>query len=221
MPDVKPPRRYDASNRRERARRNREAVLDVAQSRFLSRGYGVTTVSEIAEDSGVSPETIYKAFGGKAGLVKAIYDRGLAGEGPLPAYQRSDEMRERESDPRIIMREWGRLTAEVASVVTPIRLLLRTAAATDADMARLLEDRERERLERMRHHARFLGERGHLRDDVTLDEATDVLWTCSSAEFYELLVMQRGWSQERFADAISHFMISALLPQSTPAQPGG
>jgi AcrR family transcriptional regulator len=213
MPDVKPPRRYDASNRRERARRNREAVLDVAQSRFLSRGYGVTTVSEIAEDSGVSPETIYKAFGGKAGLVKAIYDRGLEGQGPLPAYQRSDEMRERETDPRLIMREWGRLTAEVASVVTPIRLLLRSAAATDADMARLLEDRDRERLERMRHHARFLDERGHLRADVTVDEATDVLWACSSAEFYELLVMQRGWSLEQFAGFISHFMINGLLPR--------
>lgn len=213
MPDVKPPRRYDASNRRERARRNREAVLDVAQSRFLSRGYGVTTVSEIAQDSGVSPETIYKAFGGKAGLVKAIYDRGLEGQGPLPAYQRSDEMRERETDPRLIMREWGRLTAEVASVVTPIRLLLRSAAATDADMARLLEDRDRERLERMRHHARFLDERGHLRADVTVDEATDVLWACSSAEFYELLVMQRGWSLEQFAGFISHFMINGLLPR--------
>jgi AcrR family transcriptional regulator len=221
MGDVKVRRRYDASNRREKAHRNREGTLDAAQSLFLTRGYAATTVAEVAQASGVSPETIYKAFGGKAGLVKAIYDRGLAGEGPLPAYQRSDEMRERESDPRIIMREWGRLTAEVASVVTPIRLLLRTAAATDADMARLLEDRERERLERMRHHARFLGERGHLRDDVTLDEATDVLWTCSSAEFYELLVMQRGWSQERFAAAISQFMISALLPQSTLAQPGG
>lgn len=212
MRDVKVRRRYDASTRRERARRNREAVLDVAECQFLSRGYGATTVSDIAQAAAVSPETIYKAFGGKAGLVKAIYDRGLEGQGPLPAYQRSDEMRERETDPRVIMREWGRLTAEVASVVTPIRLLLRSAAATDADLARLLEDRDRERLERMRHHARFLAERGYLRDDVTANRATDVLWACSSAEFYELLVMQRGWSLEQFASFITDFMISGLLP---------
>lgn len=211
MRNVNPRRRYDARNRRERARRNREAVLDVAETRFLSRGYGVTTVSEIAQESDVSAETIYKAFGGKAGLVKAIYDRGLEGQGPLPAYQRSDQMRERETDPRVIMREWGRLTAEVASAVTPIRLLLRSAAATDADMARLLEDRDRERLERMRHHALFLDERRFLRDDVSVDEATDVLWACSSAEFYELLVMQRGWSLEQFAGFITDFMINGLL----------
>lgn len=216
MEDVKTRRRYDASARRERARRTRETVLDVAERQFLDRGYGATTVSDIARAAAVSPETIYKAFGGKAGLVKAIYDRGLEGQGPLPAYQRSDEMRERETDPRVIMREWGRLTAEVASVVTPIRLLLRSAAATDADLARLLKDRDRERLERMRHHARFLAERGYLRDEVTADRATDVLWACSSAEFYELLVMQRGWSLEHFAGFITDFMTSGLLPPSPP-----
>lgn len=220
MPNVKPPRRYDASNRRERARRTRETVLDVAQARFLSRGYGVTTVSEIARESGVSAETIYKAFGGKAGLVKAIYDRGLEGRGPLPAFQRSDHMRELETDPRVIMREWGRLTAEVASAVTPIRLLLRSAAAADADMARVLEDRDRERLARMRHHAVFLDERGYLRDGVSPEEATDVLWACSSAEFYELLVMQRGWSLEQFAGFITDFMINGLLQPPSPGQAG-
>lgn len=214
MRDVKARRRYDASARRERARRNREAMLDVAERQFLDRGYGATTISEIARAAAVSPETIYKAFGGKAGLVRAIYDRGLEGQGPLPAYLRSDEMRERETDPRVIMREWGRLTAEVASVVTPIRLLLRSAAATDVDLARLLEDRDRERLERMRHHALFLAERGYLRDEVTVNRATDVLWACSSAEFYELLVIQRGWSLEQFAGFITDFMICGLLPPS-------
>lgn len=213
MRNVKARRRYDATNRRELARLSREAVLDAAQTRFLSRGYGATTVSEIAQAAGVSPETIYKGFGGKAGLVKAIYVRGLEGRGSLPAYTRSDRMRERATDPRVIMREWGRLTAEVASVVTPIRLLLRSAAAIDADMARLLEDRDQERLARMRHHARFLDERGYLRNDVTVDEATDVLWACSSAELYELLVMQRGWSLDKFAEFITDFMINGLLPR--------
>lgn len=211
MRDVKPRRRYDASNRQERARRSRQTVLDVAQERFLTHGYGVTTVIEIAQGAAVSPETIYKAFGGKAGLAKAIYDRGLEGQGTPPAYQRSDEMRERETDPRVIMREWGRLTAEVAHVLTPIRLLLRSAAATDADMAQVLEDRDRERLERMRHHASFLEERGYLRNDVTVEKATDILWACSSAELYEILVIQRGWSLEQFAEFIGDFMISGLL----------
>jgi hypothetical protein len=161
----------------------------------------------------VSVDTVYKAFGGKPGLVRAIYERGLGGRGTVPAVERSDAMRERETDPRTIMRNWGVLATEVASVVAPIRLLMRTAAATDPEMAALLADSDNERLERMRHHARFLQRRGYLREGVTLAEATDVLWTCSSVELYELLVLQRGWSASRFAEFVAHFMIATLLPQ--------
>jgi AcrR family transcriptional regulator len=218
MDHVKPRRRYDSSGRQAQARRNRETILDAAQRQFLHGGYAATTIAAIAGEAGVSVETIYKAFGGKPGLVRAIYERGLTGRGPVPAYQRSDAMRERETDPETIMRNWGTLTTEVASVVTPIRLLMRSAAATDPDMAVLLNASDDERLERMAHHARFLQQRGYLRQGVTLAEATDVLWTCSSVELYELLVLQRGWSMRRFAGFVADFMIAALL---SPRSPGG
>ena len=97
-------------------------------------------------------------------------------------------------------------------MVSPIRLLMRSAALADPEMERLLRETDEDRLERMRHHARFLKERGYLREDVTLGEATDVLWTCSSVEIYDLLVVQRGWPLPRFATFVADFMITALLP---------
>ncbi len=224
MVAVKNKRRYDSSGRREQARRNRQAILDAAQRQFLHNGYAVTTIAAIAGEAGVSVETIYKAFGGKSGLVRALYEHGLTGRGAAPAYQRSDEMRAQERDPRVIMREWSMLTAEVASVVTPIRLLMRDAAATDADMAALLEDTDAERLERMRHHADFLQERGYLRPGVSVFEATDVLWTCSSVELYDMLVGRRGWPLPRFADFLANLMTAQLLPgqhHDEPVDPQG
>lgn len=71
-------------------------------------------------------------------MVKAIYFRGLLGKGAAPAYERSDAMRDREADPGKIMRQWGTLTAEVASLVSPIRLLVRSAALADPEMESLL-----------------------------------------------------------------------------------
>jgi AcrR family transcriptional regulator len=213
--EVKQTRRYNSSGRLAQARRNRETILDVAQRTFLKKGYAGTTVGAIAREAGVSVETIYKAFGGKPALLRAIYERGLLGRGPIPAYQRSDQMRATESDPKKIMRNWGVLTTEVAAEVTPIRLLIRSAASIDPDMASLLKDIDDERLERMRHHASFLADRGYLRDGVTVAAATDILWTCSSVEIHELLVLQRGWSLPRFATFISDFMIAALLPETT------
>jgi AcrR family transcriptional regulator len=212
MSPVKSTRRYDSRNRKAQARRNRDAALDAAERQFLDRGYGATSISSIAEEAGVSVQTIYKAFGGKSGLVKAIYGRGLLGRGGDRAYDRSDAMRERETDPRVIMRKWGALTTEVASVVSPIRLLMRSAGLADPEMARLLQETDQDRLTRMRHHARFLKERGYLRKGITLGEATDVLWTCSSVELYDLLVVQRGWTLARFAGFVADFMIAQLLP---------
>lgn len=122
-------------------------------------------------------------------------------------------MRQQQSDPTAIMREWGLLTAEVAAQLTPIRLLLRAAANADKEMADLLERTEDERLDRMRHHAQFLAERDYLRPDLSLAEATDILWACSSTEFYELLVMRRNWPLARYAQFITDFMTTGLLPR--------
>jgi len=211
MSRVKTPRRYDSSRRREQARATRTAVLDAAERQFLTDGYATATIASIAAEAGVSVETIYKSFGGKPGLVREIYERGLEGRDDERAYDRSDAMREREQDPRKIMRNWGRLTAEVASVVSPIRFVMRNLATTDAEIAAVLDRAEHERLERMRHHARFLKARGYLREGVSVGEATDVLWICSSLEIYELLVLRRGWSIPRFARYVGDFMIRALL----------
>jgi AcrR family transcriptional regulator len=69
---VKHPRRYDASGRRARAQQRREAVLRAARTLFLDVGYAATTVPAVAGAAGVSAETVYKMFGGKAGLVRAL-----------------------------------------------------------------------------------------------------------------------------------------------------
>ena len=33
-------------------------------------------------------------------------------------------------------------------------------------------------------------------------EVADILWTCSSVELYELLVLQRGWTCPEFAEYV-------------------
>jgi len=213
MENVKGKRRYKSRVREDQARRTRETILRAAQRQFLDTGYAATTMAAIAAEAGVSVDTIYKTFGGKPGLVRAIYERGLKGRGSVPAYQRSEAIRMRESDPRTIMRKWGRLAAEVGTEVSPIQLLVRSAAGSDPDAAALLKEIGAHRLKRMRDVARFLADRGYLRDGVSVAQAADVMWTCTSAELYELLVLQRGWSLRRFGDFVADFMISALLPK--------
>ena len=209
---VKPKRHYDSSHRRRQAQRSQQAILDVARRLFLAAGYPATTIASIAEAADVSVDSIYKTFGGKAGLVRAIWERGLAGSGPIPAWQRSDEMGAREADPRTIVRNWGKLTVEVAPLVAPILLLIRAAAGADPEMARLQAEVDRARLSRMEFNARRLSDGRGLRRGITLQMAGDVLWTYSSPELYELLVLRRGWSAEDYGAFIAEAMIAALLP---------
>jgi AcrR family transcriptional regulator len=212
---VKPTRRYDARRRQYRAEENRERILAEARRLFLADGYATTSVSRIAGEAEVSVETIYKAFGGKAGLVRELWERALQGSGPVPAERRSDEMRARETDPRRIIENWGTFVTEVAPLTAPIMILARTAAASDAELAEVLGKANQARLTRMEHNARDLLDRGSLRPGITLDEARDVLWAYSSIELYELHVIRQGWPIERYGRFVAGGMIAALLPSDT------
>jgi AcrR family transcriptional regulator len=208
-------RRYDSVRRREQALQTRAAIIGVARRRFLDDGFAATTIAGIATEARVSVDTIYKAFGGKPGLVSAICREALTGEGPVPAETRSDAMQATERNPREIIRGWSTLTTEVAPRIAPIMLLVRAAATTDPQMARLLSQLNTQRLERMTHNARSLANTSGLRADVTIERAGEILWTYSSPELYELLVLSRQWPLDGYAKFIADAMIGALLGPET------
>ncbi len=209
---VKRTRRYDSARRQHAAQQRRAAVVEAARRLFLREGFSSTTIARIAMDAGVSEEMVYKAFGNKIALVRAIRDQALAGAGPVHAERRSDRMQASENDPRQIIQGWGVLTMEVAPRVAPVLLLVRDAAANDPELAKLQAEMDAARLTRMTHNAQTLQEAGHLRRGISLDEATDVLWAYSSPELYDLLVIRRSWPVERYGRFIADAMIAALLP---------
>ncbi len=208
---VKATRHYDSSTRRRAAEERRRSVLNAAGRRFLRDGYAATTVASVASDAGASVEMIYKAFGGKPGLVRALWETGLAGEGPVHAEIRSDEMSGVETDPLVIIASWARLSTEVAPRAAPILLLVRAAAATDPDMESLKQELDDQRLARMTHNADALARGGHLREGITRDHARDVLFTYTTAEIYEQLVLRQGWSLDDFAQFLRQGIAATLL----------
>jgi hypothetical protein len=44
----------------------------------------------------------------------------------------------------------------------------------------------------------MLAEHGALRPGLAVDVATDVLWTLSSLAVYDLLVVERSWTDDRY-----------------------
>ena len=208
---VKGKRSYDARLRQAQAQHSHDRIIEMAQRRFLRDGYGSTTIAEIADDAGVSVDTIYKSFGGKPGLIRAMAARALLGRGPLPAEQRSDELQSRERDPRKLISRWGVFVTEIAPLAAPITLLLRDAAGNHPELRPLIEEVHADRLRRMTDNARRFAAAGHLRPDVSVAEAANVMWTYSSSELYELLVLRRGMPLKTYGRFVADAMIAALL----------
>jgi AcrR family transcriptional regulator len=209
--DTVKPRRYNASRRREQARLNREAIVAAARQRFLEDGFTATTITAIAADARASTDTIYKSFGGKAGLLREVCQDALRGEGPMPAEHRSDAMQAAESDPRKMLRGLGALTSEVAPRIAPLLLLLSTAAGTDTALAQLRADFDASRLARMTQIAQTLASKTQLRPGVSVDEAAEIMWAYSSPELFGLLVLTRGWRPERYGEFVGESLVDALV----------
>src|SRR5438445_419475 len=73
-------RRYDSSRRQEQARENRRRVLRAAHDLFVTKGYGRTTITDVAAEAGVSPETVYSAFKNKLTLLHRTWDVTVGGD---------------------------------------------------------------------------------------------------------------------------------------------
>jgi AcrR family transcriptional regulator len=207
---VKPARMYDGTARRERASQLRASTLDVAYEMFQASGFAATTVESIAQAAAVSAATIYKTYGGKAGLIRALCDRALAGSGPVPAEERSDALRSMK-DPRTVIEGWGRLASEVSPRISPLLLWLREAGRLDADAAALFRELDGNRLRRMADNAGFLADAGHLRHGVTKRDARDIMWFLTAPDTYDLLVNQRRWSVRKYSSWMAETIAATLL----------
>jgi AcrR family transcriptional regulator len=219
-PPVKRTRRYDSSGRQAQAREARARILEAARARFLDHGYGATTVPAIARDAGVSPETVYKAFTNKAGLLKGVCDVALAGDDePVPLRERSPVRAiQAEPDPRQKVTLWANFFVSFAARLVPVLLVVRGAAANDATAAAVWDQMLAERHQGMSEFAHHLFDGGHLRADVSEEEAGDVLWALNSPELWEMFVLRSGWDPDRYGRWMAKVATDTLLrPAAGPA----
>ncbi|MDJ0356872.1 TetR/AcrR family transcriptional regulator [Paenarthrobacter sp. PH39-S1] len=206
MTDVK--RRYDVSARRARAERATQMLVDTAREMLLRDGYAATTIPNLARACGVSPESVYKRFAGKSGLVQAVIAQALQGVSPVTAETRSDALAA--DDLGSLARGWGRLASEVAPRVAPILLVVHAAAAQDEEIAVLQKELDDARRARMTDNARRIANAGHLPDGIPIERVGDILWTYSSPQVYDLLVLRSGWTLDQYADFIADGLIAHL-----------
>lgn len=203
---------YDNRQRQQAARATRARILDAAHASFLRRGFGATTIRQVADEAAVSQETIYKTFGGKAALLKSVYDVTLAGDDeaiPLGARPESIAAREAAS-PAAAAMAYAELAQLVSSRIDPLLRVLLGARDTDASLADFARTIEQERLVGSGLYVRHWEQSGWVRDDITVDQAIDSLWALNSPQ-PRWLLLDHGWSEEQYTRWLAELIMRAVF----------
>ncbi|HEX4898144.1 MAG TPA: helix-turn-helix domain-containing protein [Candidatus Limnocylindrales bacterium] len=214
--DVKPRRAYRSTRRAERVAQTRRDIIATAGALFRERGYAGVAMPVIATESGVAVETIYRAFGSKAGLFRAVIEAAVAGgtaraEVPVenrPAIRAIIE----EPDPRRQVELYAATQPGIHRRSGPLLRVLAGGAAADPELAGLWAEIEAIRLTGQGRFVGLLAERGVLRPGLSLDDARDGLWALTSLAVYDMLVETRGWPAERYQAWLTEALEHLLLP---------
>ena len=207
--------------RTEKAARTRRAIIDAAERLFVENGYVATSVQAIADAAEVSRATVFNSVGGKPALLRACYDVATVGDDdPVPLPQRPALVAVREEpDPRRAIALYATAIAGIGDRLSGTYEVFRAAATTDHEIQTQWEQIQAERLGGSREFVRILAGKGPLRDGLDLNEAGDAVWAHIDASLFHRLVVERGWSRERFEAWFTRSLTDYLLGPTSPAIP--
>ena len=203
-------RTYDSSGRQEQARRRRAEILDACRDALLRQGYAGLTIRAVAEAAGVSQETVYKAFGGKRGLVKAMYDVTLAGDdAPVPMGRRPEVLALlTEPDPAAKIAAYARIARGVSERLGAVTAALSTGGPEAAEIG---AETDRERFTGVTAFVDHLATGGHLPAGRDPAAAAEEVWLLTAPEVYRLCTAGRGWSTDRYEGWLRRMLTATLL----------
>jgi AcrR family transcriptional regulator len=207
-------RSYSSPVRAEQARLTERRITDAAHRLFLEQGYGQTTLAAVAREAGVSAQTIYNVFGTKPALLKKVHDLALIGDDePIPLAERPEvQAMYADTDPERFLRAYAALGRTIAERVGPLIVLAQAGAlGGEAELAAHVETIHGEHLVGCTMVANRVDELGALRPGLTVDGARDRIWTLTSPSVWHLLVRERGWSGDAYAEWVGDALCAAVL----------
>jgi AcrR family transcriptional regulator len=206
-------RTYRSAVRQEAARRTRRAIVLSAGGLFAERGYGGTSLSDVAAAAGVARPTVTAAFGSKPRLLEEVVNEALAGDDePVPVADRSWFRPVWEAQtPHDLLAAYAEVSTVIGARAARLFEVVRRASDTSPDVTDLWERIQRNRRAGARmvvDQLRRLEPGGGWPGD---DRTVDALWVFNDPAHYDALVNQCGWSEADFTVWLAASMQDALL----------
>jgi len=207
-------RSYDTASRQARSAETRQRIVDAARQLIVEQGYRATTIAAVAAAADVSVDTIYTLIGRKPVLVAELVEQAISGtDHAVVALEREQVVAVRaEPDPARKLERYAGAIADVHGRLAPLFVALRDASATESDAREVWKTINERRATNMIAFGDELREAGGLRDDLSVSDAADIIWTTASPEIYLLFTVDCQWSPQRFERWLADTWHRTLLP---------
>ena len=205
-------RSYRSPLRADQARATRRRIRDAADAQFLEHGYGATSMDDVAAAAGVARQTVFSAFGSKAGLLRDVVDVRLAGDdAPVPLAERPFVQRIWEAtDPVTAIALQAEGMVAVGARIAPVWEVLTGAAGTDPEIAGLVRSYEDGRLADIGVVVDVVAGLGALAPGRSVRRAKEAVWLLSGPSVIAA-ALDRGWSKPAIAQWLRECMEGVLL----------
>jgi len=203
-------RKYSSAKREAQARETRRSILDAAHELFVTTGYAATTIQAIAERGGVAVQTVYAVFGNKRELLRQLIESTITGDDdPVPITERPEvQAVAAEPDARKRAQLDAAMSRSIAEQVAPIIRVASEAAASDPELAAMMDGVKAARRKEMVASAKLLaGPEGTPVDD----EAAATLYVLYSPAVADMLIVDHGWSPKRYEKWLARMILTTVI----------
>lgn len=208
-------RAYASPQREQGAEETRTNILSSARSLFARKGVDKVTIAELAREAGVAASTVYAIYKSKEGILRALMEEARFGG----AFQSAREILAGIENPAHMVA----LTADVAAAIYEnesgdldflhqISGFSPSLRKVEAEFDQVRSDMQEERLTRL-----FAA--GMARPGLTLAEARLILWMYTSRDIFRMLVIDGGWTLQRYRDWLAETLVSALVAAEARPDP--
>ena len=202
--------RYRSPRREDAAAATREAILAKARELFLARGYGATTVPEIARAARVAPQTVYASAGGKAALFAELLQPAIndpTAADAMAAAQAAD-------DPEQVLELGATAARSGQEKYWDVVSGLMRRPPEDELAQQAIANVTTKCMAALAAIAQRLDDLDALPAGIGPDQATDILWFYFGPSAWYSLVGDRGWTFDRAGEWLLQAARRALLARA-------
>ena len=191
-----------ANRRRRHADETHREILTAARRRFAQKGYRATTVRDVADEAGVSVQTVYDSVGSKRALVLELNNQIDVEAGiPLLAMAAATE-----TDPIAVLAVPARIACALVEHCGDVIRASYAGAIEEPELAAVVTEGHRRHVQGAGMVTARLAALGAVAADADLAELTATVAAVTDVEVALMLVDRYDWSTAR----LEQWMVGTL-----------